>query len=188
MAQTGILTGFSLDDLASEANKINREHSFAGNLFACISIAVFLLALFLLVTGSVPRTPSKLLELLGIPLLYGYIAFLYYSALKNSNDTDWTLAARINNEKEKMAKQVNLYRKLPTHFILPVAIIVLVGVFPDLFGERSGDISLTKLIFYIVSAAFVFIASIWGLKRAEKNKLRPLLKKLETLEKQLQDD
>ena len=182
-----VLENFSLTDLTAEADKINREHTFAAYIVAGTAIAVLLLAGFLLFTGSVPNTTGNLLTLIGIPILYAYIARLYFNAVKNETRPDWTLAVRLHNEKEKIAKQASLYRKLPTHFLLPTAVIIGVAILPAVFESRD-DIESTKLGFYIISVVFIFSASIWGLKRAEKNKLRPLLEKLETLEAQLKEE
>lgn len=187
MELTDTLNNFSLNELAAKTNKVNREHRFAGIIFVGTGIAISALAAFLMLTGGVAPTSPKVLELIGIPVLYFYIGFLYFKAIKNDVATDWTLANKLKNEKEKMARQIDLYRKLPLHFFLPLIVIIGAGILPDLFDGARGEVSLAKMIIISLTAIFVLGFSLWGLKKAENCKLQPLLKKLETLESQLKE-
>lgn len=187
MEQSHTLDSFSLETLVMEANKVNREHRFAATLFIGIGLAVTLLGAFLLFTGGVPVTAPKLVELIGIPVLYFYVGFLYFRALEKDAQVDWTLAVRLRNEKARIARQVDLYRKLPTRFLLPVTLITSVSFLPGLFDDSGRELSLPGILIHIATVIFIISAALWGLKRAEKTKLRPLLDKLEKLESQLNE-
>lgn len=187
MQQADTLNSFSLDKLAGETRKINREQKFTGFLFAAIAVAVLVLAGFFLVTDSGPKSPYEFVELLGIPLLFTYIAVLYFRAVKETGSPDWTLADRISTEKARVARIAVLYRKLPTHLLVPLGVILLLGILPDLFDGSSADSSLGKMLIFIGSVVFIFAASFWGLRRAEQHRLRPMVEKLDKLEKQLEN-
>lgn len=183
-----ILENFSIDRLAAEAKHIERGSRFNGMIFGWLAVAILLLAAFLLLTNSVPRTPWKLVELIGIPVLYAWISWLYFRAVRKPKTTDWTLASRVESEIGKLSRQVTLYRKLPTHFLLPVFIIIALGVVPDLFDARVGEAPLVRLTLFLALTVTLLTATAWGLNRTVKIKLQPLLDKLKQLEIQLNQD
>lgn len=186
MAMASILENYSIEKLAASSSKYERESRFAGFIFLGVGIAIILFAIFLFSTNSIPRAPWKYVELIGVPVLYFYIAWLYFHSVRKVSSADWTLAARIESEKKKLARQIVLCRKMPTHMVLPIFIIVMVGIIPDFFSNTS-DSDLLKTLAMLVLFAVFLATMVWRIRCNVKNNLQPMLDKLSQLEDQLKN-
>lgn len=184
MEITSVLKDFSIDKLAACSSEVERGNRFAGFILAGTAIAISLLATFLLLTDGVPKTPPKLVTLIGTPVLLACASWLYFRSVRKPANMDWTLAARISSEREKLDRQVRLARKLPLIFLLPIFMVILIGTLPSLLNNSIGEIGLFPYLF-LVGIAVVLLISTWVIRRDVKNKLQPMLDKITKLEDQL---
>lgn len=189
MTKSDTLEKFSIEKIARDAARIGRETRFGGAVFAAMAIAITLIMYFVGYGRFSTMSLARWLELLFIPLIFGYISWMYFKAANNGIEYQWTLAARLKSEKEKLRRQIGLYRKLPTHFLLPVLVYCLLVMIYGGINTSQAEFVLTARLVLSLAAVGALLMVTWiGLKLEIRYKLMPVLEKLEQLERELLSD
>jgi len=181
------ITSFSIEDIASEARRMNIINralmlTFAGQ----AAFWVLLTAGLWYVEGAMPAL-STMLIFLGAAAVSAVFAYMYLLAGRQPEEFDWTLASRISSEKRRVARQIAMITRVPTHFLLPLFAIVLVGIIVDYTDKIGMTTLLIRVGLFTLFAGLAIAFVYWMTKRSEQQELRPFLEKMKQLEQQLED-
>lgn len=178
---------FAIEEIATEARRMNIVNrtlvlTFAGQ----AAFWILLTAGLWYVDGAMPSL-STMLIFLGAAAISLVFAYMNLLAGNQPEEFDWTLASRIRSEKKRVARQVAMITRLPTHFLLPLFAIVLTGIIVDYTDEIGMTTILIRVSLFTLFAGLAIGFVYWMTKRTERQDLRPFLEKMKQLEKQLED-
>lgn len=181
------LTTFSIEDIASEARSMNIVNRALMLTFAGQAVFwVLLTAGLWYVNGALPAL-STMLIFLGAAAVSAVFAYMYLLAGRQTEDFDWTLASRISSEKRRVARQIAMITRIPTHFLLPMFAIAIVGIIVDYTDEIGMTTLLIRVGLCTLVGGLAIAFTYWMTRRSEQHELRPFLEKMKRLEQQLEE-
>jgi hypothetical protein len=187
MDNTSQIGNFSLSKITAEANELNRQTRFGGFIFALTAIGMSSIIGLVWFGGVVEHTPIRFFGNIAMPLLYAYVAYLYFNSAKASSEEGWTLATRLASEIEKKEKQFKLYSGLPFRFVLPAFSLILITSYAG-YQQRTGNyMPDTGLFLLFLGSMVLFSITLWGLKWEKRKKITPMLNKLQALQAELRE-
>lgn len=192
IADKSVLERYAIESLASEAEKIGREQHYTAIIFAALSLIAMLggsyIFLFNVDIGLVPFISLSLLHVLGIPLTLAYASYMYFRAVRDKSSFKWTLEEKIRHEIEKLERQMLLYKKMPTHVLLPMFLILMSGALTNLINRILIGEPIWKLSIFIILTFLYFSACAFILNRSARNKLGLVRQRLLDIEDELKDE